>query len=420
LKFEQSREGFHSLEERIRDFVPMTQVIIVMEATGHYHKNLVQFLQEFDIPVYLAHPQKRQDGLIKSDKRDALALATRLYYDIEKGVQSIDPMQAIRRVAAPSAAVSQCQGMVYRREELVRDRTRRLNKLTAICDEVFPELTQIYKDPNSESSLALRQAFPTPVAVCGAGLSELAATRTARRPTEDQLTELQRLAAKTIGTKDPIRLDWLILDQQQLITELDMINRNVETLETKISQVIANSREGQILTSIPGIGPMHAAAILAVICNIANFGRPAQLKSYCGWAPKISQSGRTLDNAKLSPRGVRLMKKTLFLVVLQIIHQSNSEFADLYKRLVPHKCMYDKGTNQHRGKSKVIGRVAGHVITVIFTLLKRDQELIAQAHGGPLPNPELYDREIHHRHRVGQYSPRVQTEPSTLVHSPAV
>jgi hypothetical protein len=35
LSFENSREGFHSLVERIQTFVPLTQVQVLLEVTGH-------------------------------------------------------------------------------------------------------------------------------------------------------------------------------------------------------------------------------------------------------------------------------------------------------------------------------------------------------------------------------------------------
>jgi hypothetical protein len=79
--------------------------------------------------------------------------------------------------------------------------------------------------------------------------------------------------------------------QHQLIAELELLQQHVEALDAEIAQVIAYSRDGQILISIPGIGPTQAATILAMIGNIANFDRPARLKAYCGWAPTLTQSG---------------------------------------------------------------------------------------------------------------------------------
>ncbi|HEY7413885.1 MAG TPA: transposase, partial [Ktedonobacteraceae bacterium] len=249
LTFAHSRDGFRSLVERIGEYVPLTQVYVLMEVTGHYHKSLVQYLQELDIPVYLMHVQKRQAGLLKSDKRDALGLANHLYNALEKGVQTADPLQAVRRLAPPTEAAAQLLGMVHHREELSTEQTQRRNKLTAICDEVFPELTQIYKDPNSPSALALRTAFPTPAAVATASLSALVATRTGSLPSDAKLAELQRLAAQSIGTRDTARLRGLSIEQKQLIAELNLIRQHVDDLDVEISQVITYCREGQILTS---------------------------------------------------------------------------------------------------------------------------------------------------------------------------
>jgi transposase len=418
LSFANSREGFRALGDRLLTYVPLTQVYALLEVTGHYHKALVQYLQELDIPVYLMHVQKRQAGLLKSDKRDALGLANHLYNALEKGVQTADPLQAVRRLAPPTEAAAQLHGMVHHREELIAERTQRKNKLTSICDELFPEFTQICKDPNLPSALALRQAFPTPAAIATASLSALQAARRGRFPSDEKLVELQRLAAQSIGANDVARVRGLTFEQHQLIVELELLQQHVEALDAEIAHITAHSREGQIVTSIPGIGPTQAATILAMIGNIANFDRPAQLKSYCGWAPTLTQSGTTLDRARLTPWGVRSLKRTFYLIVWQTLRNPDNEFARLYTRLLPRKCVFDERTRQYRGKGKVIGRVAGQLITVVFTLLKRDQERLAHAKGGMAPAPDLYDPELHRRHRAGQYQAPTQVKLGTVVRLP--
>src|SRR5215472_12958726 len=125
LTFENVREGFRSLIDRIKSYVPLTQVYVVLEMTGHYHRALLHYLQELDIPVYVLHVQKRQAGLLKTDKRDALGLANLLLNQLEKGVQVGDPMQAVRRLVSPTPAAAQLRGMVRHRYELTVESTRR-------------------------------------------------------------------------------------------------------------------------------------------------------------------------------------------------------------------------------------------------------------------------------------------------------
>jgi hypothetical protein len=65
-----------------------------MEVTGHYHRPLLQYLQELDIPVYVMHVQKRQEGLLKTDKRDALGLGNLLFNQLESANRSPETEQS--------------------------------------------------------------------------------------------------------------------------------------------------------------------------------------------------------------------------------------------------------------------------------------------------------------------------------------
>jgi hypothetical protein len=96
LAFEQSREGFRALVDRIQTYVPLAQAYVMVEKTGHYHKALVQYLQEMDVSVYLIHVQERPKGMVKTDKRDALNLANTLYNQLELAVAVLACGEAVR------------------------------------------------------------------------------------------------------------------------------------------------------------------------------------------------------------------------------------------------------------------------------------------------------------------------------------
>lgn len=406
LIFEQSREGFRCLIDRICSLAPLEQASVLLEHTGHYHRPLVQYLQEMDVPVYVMPVQKRPVGLLKTDKRDALTLANHLYNQLELGVQLADKTHLVRQLLPATEAALQLKGWMRHRYELVQECTQRKNKLTAICDELFPEFTQVLKDPNAPSALALREHFPTPHAIATAPLTALAELRKSSHPSPTQLLELQRLASQTIGTKDLIRQRGLVLEQSQLIRELRLLQEHVQQLESEIVKIVEQSREGQILTSIPPIGPIQAGAILAAIGNILNFEKAADLKAYFGWAPKREQSGTTLERDQLTSTGSRMMKQTLFLIVASAIQTKHCEWAKLYERLVPRMCRYDERKRTYRGKVRVMVRIAGQLTEMIYALLKQDAEILSQVPPGePAPPPILYDPELHHRHRNGEYHP---------------
>jgi len=420
LVFEQSREGFRELVDRIGAYVPIQQAYVLLERTGHYHQALQHYLLDMGISVFVIHVQRRPAGMLKSDKRDALSLANQLYSQLELGAQVADQLHLVRRAVPPTDAAAQLRGMIRHREELIMESTQRKNKLTALCDEIFPELTRVLKDPNSQTALALREAFPSPQVLATASLSALQAVRLNRQLTETKLVELQQRASVSIGVKDPPRLRGLVFEQGQLIRELKVIHEHLGQLETEVRQIVAHSREGKILTSIPPVGPIQAATIIASIGHIANFASAAKLKSYFGWAPASDQTGVSYDRARLTPRGNRAMKRMMYLIVWQAIQMKDTEWARLYERLVPRLCSYDERKQKHTGKGKVIGRLAGQITSVMYALLKKDDEMLrALAPGEIPPEPVLYDPEIHRQHRSGQYhAPSTGHQPRKIIQLP--
>src|SRR6266700_4567907 len=415
--FEQSREGFRAFVERIRIYCPLEQSFIVMEQTGHYHRPLLQYLLELDLPVYVMHVQSREATILKTDKRDALGLANHLYNQIALGVQVSNRLQVIRRAVPPSEAAAQLKGFMRHRYELVNEATQRKNKLTAICDEIFPELTSVFKNPNLPTALDLREKFPTPQAVAIASLTALREVRRRNRPSEVELHLLQQLATQSIGTKDLARQRGLLLEQELLIKELRLIQNHLERLEVEICQIVEQCREGKILLSIPPISPLAAATMLATIGHIANFKDAGHLKSYFGWAPKRAQTGVTFDRTSLTLGGSRELKRVMYLVAWNAI-KAETEWASLYKRLVPRLCSYDERTQAYKGKGKALGHVIGRLITLIYALLKQDDETLKHlAPGAPLPEPMLYDPEVHRHHRTGHYQPlRKKLPENRIVH----
>jgi Transposase IS116/IS110/IS902 family len=207
-----------------------------------------------------------------------------------------------------------------------------------------------------------------------------------------------------------------VLEQTQLITELRLMREHVEQLETEIVRIVEQAREGQILLSFPGIGPVVAATMLAAVGSIHNFPSASALKAYFGWAPVVVQSGSTLEHARLTRGGTRTMKQMVFLAVFQAIRVHDNEWAKLYERLVKMRCPDDERTQSYVGKKRVIGRVAGQMTEAIYALLKRDAEVLSKIlPGQEPPAPLLYGSAVHRMHRQGQYRPLKTTPlPNTI------
>ena len=141
--------------------MPLEQAFVLLEKTGHYHLTLRDFLLEPDITVHEVHVMERKREMLKTDKRDAQRLANQLYTQLELHAQVADKKQVVRLALPVSRVAAHLCGVTQHRAELVRESTQRRNKLTSICDQLFPEFTQVFKDPNKPTALAIRARYAT-------------------------------------------------------------------------------------------------------------------------------------------------------------------------------------------------------------------------------------------------------------------
>jgi hypothetical protein len=96
-----------------------------------------------------------------------------------------------------------------------------------------------------------------------------------------------------------------------------------------------------------------------------------------------------------------VVKQMMYWIVASAIKQE-SEWAKLYARLVQTTCPYDERTGTRKGRKRVMGRIAGQMIEVMYALLKKDAEVLNKTPSGQvLPAPTLYDPALHRQHREG-------------------
>ncbi len=62
------------------------------------------------------------------------------------------------------------------------------------------------------------------------------------------------------------------------------------------------------IQALPGVGPVLAAVFVAEIGDITRFGRPEQLTSWAGLAPKHHESDTTVHRGRITKQGSRLVR----------------------------------------------------------------------------------------------------------------
>ena len=94
-----------------------------------------------------------------------------------------------------------------------------------------------------------------------------------------------------------------------LAREIRALEASIKDLDKAIEQLVIVLPEYQCLTSIPGIGKVYAAGLLAEIGQIQRFEDQTKLAKYAGLSWKIKQSGNyQSENTPLTKQGNRYLR----------------------------------------------------------------------------------------------------------------
>lgn len=86
-----------------------------------------------------------------------------------------------------------------------------------------------------------------------------------------------------------------------------------DELETAVAQEARAEPECALLRTVPGVGPFTALLLRAEIGEIGRFSGPKALAKYAGLVPKVHQSGETCRYGPLAPWGNRWLRYALVL-----------------------------------------------------------------------------------------------------------
>ena len=109
----------------------------------------------------------------------------------------------------------------------------------------------------------------------------------------------------------------------------------IDQLEDEMMELTKEhySAEFKALTSIPGIGKKTAMLLILSTNAFDRFDNAKQLVAYTGIAPRIFQSGKTINKkSRISKLGMTELRRSLFMCSLRAI-TSNSGCKNLYDKL---------------------------------------------------------------------------------------
>ena len=149
-----------------------------------------------------------------------------------------------------------------------------------------------------------------------------------------------------------------------------IINSGIDLLSLQLAEVeqqlidicLKHPQQALAWLSIPGIGLVNAATLIAYVGDGSRFPKPEQLLNYAGLVPKLNQSGITNIHGKVTKKGCRCVRRNIIQGACSIINQKYNPSSPLSR----FACKKKKELIYH---GKVAVAVANHMLKTGLALL---------------------------------------------------
>lgn len=282
---------------------PPAEIAVAIEVP---HGAVVDTLLERGFEVFSINP-KQLDRFrdrhtmsgAKDDRRDARVLADSLRTDA----------RSYRLLKVDEPTVIELREWSRATEQLQAQRTRLTNQVRDQLRRYYPQTLEISDDPGADWFLELWQAAPTPQKAARVRRSTVAAIlgrNRIRRIDAQQVLDILRQPPLYVapGTVEATTAHiGLLAAQLRLLNhQIDECHRRLDMLCAHLSDVPAQpgdgdqrreQRDAEILQSLPGVGRIVRATLLAEASQPLGARDYRALRSLCGTAPVTRQSGKS-------------------------------------------------------------------------------------------------------------------------------
>ncbi len=272
------RRGCHGLQAVARAAEPVRGQLVVMEATGHYWKNVAAMLLAEGIAVAVINPLRTQrfagEDLqrTKTDALDALGLAR------------FGQQKRPTPTRLPDPATESLRESFRFRDRLKQDFDDRVRQLHRLVDLGFPEFTRYVPDLDTMRATALLRDYPTAAAFHGVAVHRLAGLRYDGQHKVGDALAAPLLAAGAHLGGSPSR-PRLRAPGPGDLRGPGPLRPRLRELEGDIERLLQDHAVGPLLTSIDGIGTHTAARLIAELGDRPSSTVPAPWRPTWAWSP---------------------------------------------------------------------------------------------------------------------------------------
>ncbi|MFC1948337.1 IS110 family transposase [Chloroflexota bacterium] len=364
MKFDNSREGFEKVLERVRAEMLKTGcrgVIFAIETGAHHWRNLAYFLDKKGIPLRLINQftlKRRREGKDlnhrKNDYRDSEVAAQLLCTGEFNAARLSQGVYAELRAAYGS----------YRR--LVKERTRTVNLVKSLLDGLFPEFTQVFKNPCCQTAASVLSTCVVPRAIAGMTESEFVdVIKSAEqgRIMKGKLRALHHVAMTSIGIEAGAQS--VSSEIAFLVEKLHLIEQQLGQINEILTRLVHDTREGKYLLSIVGLSYVSVAGIIAELGSFSSYRNAKQLVKMAGSNPTESESGgKRHSHTPISKQGRPVLRHCAWTAVIPMM-RFNTDFRGWAKKRRERPA----GTNPLSGREVMVAAM-NKLLRLAFALVK--------------------------------------------------
>ena len=353
LRFATTHKGADSLMSFIFKNIGNSPCVFGMEATGHYWYPIYSFLKAKGYTIYVINPiqsdslRKMYIRQTKNDSIDSFLIAEVIRFG-QFGTTSMadENILAIRQL---------CR---YR-DSVISSRTEIKLRIGTIMEQIFPEFEKQFSSLWVSTSMGILEKYLTPENIENAPIDELfeiIKDKSHNRLTKAKAISIKEAAADTFGIK--IAQDAFSFQLKQLIDRMNFLDKQIEALDIEIMKYY--EQFDCYLHTIPGIGIIGAATILAEIGDISRFKNSSALVAFAGIDPTVRQSGEfNSTHNHMSKRGSPYLRHAIFLAATTCSFHNS-----------PLNAYYKKKRDQGKHHLTATGAVARKLTTVIYAVLR--------------------------------------------------
>jgi transposase len=319
------------------------EVQVIVEPTRNAWVPLAAWLSAQGAEVVLVAPEQSADlrdyynKHTKTDRLDSRILA-RLPLLHPEGLAAYDgptPADPLGRV-------------MRRRAKLVKARVATFQRLDALLELLGPAWAEVLGAGDyTKTALAVLERYGDPKALRRLGLcrlSELMIKSSKGAWREDKASALLAAANDTLELWAGGGIDFaeLAADIAAEVRVARSLNDEIAVLEQRAAPLFAardrrpavdDGDERGIIASVPGLGGVLGAGILARFGDLDRFANLAGVRSFTGLVPKIDQSGLTHGHAGVTKAGDPGLRETLYLAA-DYLRRIDPQLAARYHRLI--------------------------------------------------------------------------------------